>query len=249
MGRAIQVKDLGKRFRYYHANRPTTLQEAVVNGLRRLKHTEYFWALRNISFSVPQGRMLGVIGPNGAGKSTLMRLVGGVGRPDEGTIKVKGRIGGLLELGAGFHPDLTGRENVFINGIIFGLIRSEVEQRFDEIVAFAELEAAIDNPLRTYSTGMRMRLGFAIAAHTSPEILLIDEVLAVGDASFRSKCLERINQFKQEGCTIMFVSHNADQVREHCDEVVWLHKGQMVAYGDPAEIVDNYLSKMNAVKA
>lgn len=243
---AINVQGLSKWFRRYHADRPATLKEAIVRGLRGMKPAEQFWALRDVSFSVAPGRMVGVIGPNGAGKSTLLRLLGHVGRPDQGKVEVHGRIGALLDLGAGFHPDLTGRENVFISGVISGLNRREVEHHFDSIVAFAELEAFIDNPLRTYSTGMQMRLAFAIAAHIQPEILLIDEVLAVGDISFQRKCLERITQFKEEGCTIILVSHDASSIRQLCDEVLWLREGQLVAYGPAEVVVDQYVAEMTA---
>jgi lipopolysaccharide transport system ATP-binding protein len=190
--------------------------------------------------------MVGVIGSNGAGKSTLLRLVGSVGQPDEGKVTVNGRIGALLDLGAGFHPDLTGRENVFISGVIAGLTRRQVAERFDSIVEFAELEEFIDNPLRTYSTGMKMRLAFAVAVHIDPDILLVDEVLAVGDMAFQQKCLDRIAQFKEAGCTILLVSHDVGMVRQLCDEVLWLRKGQVVAYG-PAEIVtDQYTNEMSS---
>lgn len=246
MSDAIIVQGLGKQFRSYHANRPTTLKEAVLVGLRRLKPVEHFWALRHVSFSVAPGRMVGVIGPNGAGKSTLLRLIGGVGQPDEGSVAVHGRIRALLDLGAGFHPDLTGRENVFINGVISGLTRQEVARRFDAIVDFAELEAFIDSPLRTYSTGMQMRLGFAIAVHTDPEILLIDEVLAVGDLAFQRKCLERIAQFKVQGCTVLLVSHDVSAVRRLCDDVLWLRRGEVAAFGPTHIVVGQYEAEMSA---
>jgi lipopolysaccharide transport system ATP-binding protein len=238
MGDAIIVRNLGKRLRRYHPNRPTTLQEALLGGLRRMWPAARFWALREVSFSVALGRGVGLIGPNGAGKSTLLRLIGGVGRPDEGSVEVHGRIGALLELGAGLHPDLTGRENVYINGVLAGLSRREVAQQFDSIVAFAELEEFIDSPLHTYSTGMQMRLSFAVAAHTKPDILLIDEVLAVGDLSFQRRCLQRIEQFKAEGCAIILVSHDAAMVQQFCDEALWLRAGRLVAHG-PAEVVVN----------
>jgi len=240
MNQAILVQDLGKRFKRYHKDRPFTLQEAVVTGFGRLQPVDWFWALREISFSVPRGEVMGVIGANGAGKSTLLGLIGGIGRPEEGRLEVNGRIGGLLELGAGFHPDLTGRENVIVNGIICGLTRREIDQRFAEIVAFAELEAAINDPLRTYSTGMRMRLGFSIAAHTEPDILLVDEVLAVGDIAFQQKCLDRIRQFQKRGCTIVIVSHNTSQVREFCDRVIWLQAGRIQACDGPGLVVSEY---------
>lgn len=246
MSDAIVVQNLGKRFRRYHADRPTTLKEALLRGLRRIKLAESFWALRDVSFSVAPGRMVGVIGSNGAGKSTLLRLIGSVGRPDEGRVTVHGRIGALLDLGAGFHPDLTGRENVFINGVISGLTRHEVAQRFDSIVDFAELEAFIDNPLRTYSTGMQMRLGFAVAAYMEPEILLIDEVLAVGDLAFQRKCLDRIARFKAEGCTIILVSHDTASIRQLCDEALWLRQGELVAYGPSDIVAGQYVTEMTA---
>ena len=242
---AIVVQGLGKRFRRYHADRPTTLKEAILRGLRLTKPDE-FWALRGISFGVAPARMVGVIGLNGAGKSTLLRLIGGVGRPDEGRAIARGRIGALLDLGTGFHPDLTGRENVFVNGVIAGLTRAEVTQRFDSIVDFAELEPFIDNPLRTYSTGMYMRLGFAIAAHIEPDILLIDEVLAVGDLAFQRKCLDRIARFKADGCTIVLVSHDADLVKRMCDEALWLHRGRLVAHGPADVVTGQYLAEIAA---
>src|SRR3989442_354621 len=242
----VVVQGLGKQFRRYHRDRPVTLKEAVVRGLRQMKPVEQFWALREVSCSVAAGRTIGVIGNNGAGKSTLLRLIGGVGRPDEGSVQVHGRIGALLDLGVGFHPDLTGRENVFVSGVIAGLTRHEVAQRFDSIVAFAELQQSIDSPLRTYSSGMQMRLAFAVAIHTEPEILLIDEVLAVGDLAFQRKCLQRIAQFKAEGCTILLVSHDATLIQQLCDEVLWLRGGRLVAHGDPEVVVGQYVAEMTA---
>jgi len=243
---AIVVENLGKRFRRYHADRPTTLKEAVLRGLRRMTPVEYFWALHEVSFRIAPGRMVGVVGPNGAGKSTLLRLLGGVGRPDEGQVTVPGRIGALLDLGVGFHPDLTGRENVFINGVIAGLTRREVTRRFDSIVDFAELEDFIDQPMRTYSTGMQMRLGFSVAVHTDPDILLIDEILAVGDLAFQHKCLERIEQFRAEGCTIVLVSHDASAIKRLCDEALWLRHGRLVAYGPADVVARQYAEEMSA---
>jgi lipopolysaccharide transport system ATP-binding protein len=240
---AIIVRGLGKQFRRFQADRPRTLKEAFIRRFRGVRPVERFWALREINFSVSSGRMLGVIGANGAGKSTLLRLIGGVGRPDQGSVQVRGRIGALLDLGVGFHPELSGRENVFISGVIAGLTRREVAQRFASIVDFAELQRFIESPLRAYSTGMQMRLAFAVAVHTAPEILLIDEVLAVGDASFQSKCLERIAQFKAEGCAIILVSHDTTLIQQLCDEVIWLRAGRMVAHGSPAMVVGQYLDE------
>jgi lipopolysaccharide transport system ATP-binding protein len=245
---AIVVDGLSKRFRRYHPERPVTFQEALRSGLRRLGPTDYFWVLRDLAFHVKTGTMVGLIGPNGAGKSTLLRLIGGVGTPDKGQVRVQGRVGALLDLGAGFHPDLTGRENIFISGVISGLTRQEIRTRFDAMVAFAELEAFIDSPLRTYSSGMQMRLAFAVAAHIEPEVLLIDEVLAVGDLGFQTKCLNRIAEFKRQGCTIVLVSHELTFVRDLCDEVLWLRGGELVAQGDAATVTDAYVAEMMAIR-
>jgi lipopolysaccharide transport system ATP-binding protein len=240
----IRVRDLGKKYRRYSDERPYTLQEAVAKGLRGLRPVEYHWALRGLTFDVKRGSMIGIIGHNGAGKSTLLRLLGGVGRPDEGSLTVDGVVGGLLDIGAGFHPDLTGKENVYINGIISGLLRSEVDARFNDIIAFAELEEVINDPLRTYSTGMLMRLGFAVAAHTDPDILLIDEVLAVGDVAFQQKCIEYIRQLQRVGKTIVYVSHDSNQIREMCDDAILLRKGVMVQRGKPAGVLSAYMREM-----
>ena len=238
----IVVRGLGKVFRRYPRGRAWTLQEAALAAFRR-RRVDRFWALRDVTFHVAPGRMVGFVGMNGAGKSTLLRLIGGVGRPDEGTVEAGGRVGALLELGAGFHPDLTGREGVFVNGVIGGLTRGEVAARFDAIVAFAELEAFIDSPIRTYSSGMQMRLGFSVAVHSDPDLLLVDEVLAVGDASFQEKCRERISRFRAEGCTIVLVSHDIALIRELCDEALWLRDGRVAASGPPAVVVERYLEE------
>lgn len=244
MSNPITVHNLGKKFQRHHPNRPVTFHEVMLKGLQRLNKTDTFWALQNISFSVQPGRMVGLLGKNGSGKSTLLRLIGGIGRADKGKIVTSGRIRGLLDVGVGLHPDLTGRENIFIGGVVSGLTRREVRRRLDSIISFAELEPFIDNPLRAYSTGMRMRLGFSIAVHTSPEILLIDEVLAVGDVAFQKKCINQINQFKEAGCTIVFVSHDEVQVKRLCDDVIYLSQGKLVAYGEPEVVINQYLSDM-----
>jgi lipopolysaccharide transport system ATP-binding protein len=243
----VEAHNLGKKYRRYSSDRPYTLQEAVVKGLRGIRPVDYQWALRRVNFDIEKGMMLGVVGNNGAGKSTLLRLLGQIGRLDEGSLIVRGSVGGLLEIGAGFHSDLTGKENVYINAIISGLLKSEVDELFDEIIAFAELKDVIGEPLRTYSTGMKMRLGFAIAAHTDPDILLIDEVLAVGDASFRQKCVERIHQFKKHGKTIVYVSHDIQQVQKICDEVILLKQGEIVQHGEPEQVVSSYLHEVQNV--
>lgn len=245
MGNVIRVHQVGKKFKLYPKGRPTTIQETIARRLsdfRPIKKAK--WALRDISFSVEQGRMIGIIGSNGSGKSTLLRLLGKVLQPDEGRLETRGRVGGLLELGAGFHHDLTGRENIHVNGIVSGLTKAEITRRFNHIVAFSELEDEIDYPLRTYSTGMKMRLGFAVAAYSSVEILLIDEVLSVGDVAFQKKCLNRIHDFRKEGRTIIFVTHDLEQVRQFCDEAMWINRGSLMERGDPNEVVDNYLDAM-----
>jgi lipopolysaccharide transport system ATP-binding protein len=241
-GAAILVRGVGKRLRRYREPGPQTFQEALVRGLfqRGWRGDDSFWALRDVSFTLEQGQSLGVIGRNGAGKSTLLRLLGGIGRPDEGEVTVRGRIGALLDLGAGFHPDLSGRENLYINGTVSGLTRREIAARFDAIVAFAELEAFIDSPLRTYSSGMQMRLAFAVAVHTDPEILMIDEVLAVGDIAFQQKCFRRIEEFKKVGCTIVLVSHEAELVEQFCDTCLWLRSGVVESLGPSREVVERY---------
>ncbi|MBD2166555.1 ABC transporter ATP-binding protein [Calothrix sp. FACHB-156] len=242
---AIIVQGLGKRYSRYHAEKPMTIMEAALKGFRQMKAVEKFWALRDISFNVAPGEMLGIIGKNGAGKSTLLQLLGGVGSPDAGKVKVKGRIGALLDLGAGFSPDLTGRENVFVSGVVGGLTRKEVSRRFDTIVEFAELTDFIDNPVRTYSTGMQMRLAFSIAIHTYPEVLLVDEFLSVGDISFQAKCLERITYLKEQGCAIVYISHDTQQIAEICDRALWLQGGRIVAYGEPEFVAEQYTAEMH----
>ena len=242
---AIVVRQLSKTFRQYHPHRPWTFQEVLARGLRRMAPVERFWGLRDVSFRVPAGRMVGIIGANGSGKSTLLRLVGGVGRPDSGTVAVQGRIGALLDLGSDFHPDLTGRENTFVAGVLSGLTRRQVRERFDSIVAFAEVENFIDNPIRTYSTGMQMRLAFSTAVHTDPDVLLIDEILSVGDIAFQRKCLDRIAEFKASGCAILLVSHEGSVIQEMCDEAIWLNFGHLMAQGPPADVVGRYVAYMN----
>ncbi len=243
---AVVVQGVGKRFRRYHLEKPGTIHEALMRGFSRLGPSAIFWGLRDVSFRVVPGSMIGVVGRNGAGKSTLLRLIGGVGRPDEGAITVRGRVRGLLNLGAGFHPELTGRENLFINGVIGGLTRREVAARFDEIVAFSELEKYIDSPLRAYSMGMQMRLAFSVAIHARLDVLLIDELLAVGDLAFQQKCLDRIGELRSAGCAIIFVSHDAGVVKSLCDEALWLNAGQLAASGPSASVVDRYLAEANS---
>ncbi|MBW4654628.1 MAG: ABC transporter ATP-binding protein [Kaiparowitsia implicata GSE-PSE-MK54-09C] len=243
---AIIVQNLGKRFNRYHTHKPVTFMEAMISGLRNVRPVDNFWALRHVSFSVAPGEMLGIVGHNGAGKSTLLQLVGGVGSPNEGKVRVHGRLGALLDLGAGFHGDLTGRENALVTTIVAGLTERAAKRRLDQIVAFAELEDFIDNPVRTYSTGMQMRLAFAVAVHTEPDVLLVDEFLSVGDIAFQAKCLDRIAQLKSQGCAIVLISHDAGQVQRLCDRALWLKQGKVNAYGEPDVIAGQYVSEMRS---
>jgi lipopolysaccharide transport system ATP-binding protein len=245
MAGTIVVEGVSKRFRHWERNRTMTLQELVLRGFR-WRRRDYFWALADVSFKVGPGRMVGIMGFNGAGKSTLLRLVAGVGRPTTGRVQIHGRLGAILELGVGFNPELTGRENIFISGVCSGLTRQEVRERFDSIVAFSELEEFLDYPLRTYSTGMHVRLAFAVASHIEPEVLLIDEVLAVGDMAFQRKCMDRLISFKQGGCTGLLVSHGPQAVLGLCDDAIWLDHGRVVAYGPAPEVVAQYVEATGA---
>jgi len=210
--------------------------------VRDLHPDETFSAVQDVSVTVPAGRTLGVIGRNGSGKSTLLKLVAGITKPTRGSVTVNGRISALIELGAGFHPEISGRENVFINGIMLGLTKREITRRFDEIVEFAELEEFIDAPVKTYSSGMYMRLGFAVAIHVDPDVLLVDEVLAVGDEGFTHKCLDKFAEFKRRGKTILLVTHSLGLVERFCDEALWMNAGRKRATGDPKRVVGAYIT-------
>lgn len=234
MGSTIEVGQVSKRFRLYK-EKPESLKERVIK-LGRLPFEE-FWALRDVSLHVDQGETVGLLGHNGSGKSTLLKCIAGILRPTSGRISKVGRTAALLELGSGFHPDLTGRENVFLNSSIIGLTRRDTERIFDEIVEFAELEQFIDLPVKHYSSGMYARLAFAVAVNVQPEVLLIDEVLAVGDEAFQRKCLDRIKHFQREGRTILLVTHAADLVRQICDRAAVLDHGRLVSVGGPGEAV------------
>ncbi len=242
MGSVIRFENVSKKFNLHH-ERARSFQELALSLFRRDNGSrEEFWALRDVGFAVEQGETVGLIGPNGAGKSTALKLISRIIEPTSGRIEVNGRVGALLELGAGFHPDLSGRENVYLNGSILGLSRAQIRSRMDDIVAFAELERFIDVPVKHYSSGMYVRLGFSVAVHTDPEILLVDEVLAVGDASFQRKCLERIDEMRSEGVTILFVSHSSEKVRAICSRALWLDDGQLVADGSAEAVVARYLT-------
>jgi ABC-2 type transport system ATP-binding protein len=217
---------------------------------RQVAPREEFWALRDITFSLKRGEVLGLVGPNGAGKSTLLKILSRVTVPTSGSFVVHGRLGALIEIGAGFHPELTGRENIALNGVILGMSRREIQSKFDRIVAFAELERFIDTPIKYYSSGMQMRLGFAVAAHTDPDVLLIDEILAVGDASFQAKCANKIAELKEQDKTIILCSHNLTNITDHAKSVLWVEGGRVRMLGETDAVLDAYLehvtSAMNA---
>jgi len=241
---AIELSNVSKIYRKYSGRQFATLKSALLQRsiLTELSPTETFPALREVSFTIARGRTCGVIGRNGSGKSTALKLVAGITKPTSGTVTVNGRISALIELGAGFHPEISGRENVFINGIMLGLSRREIERRFDEIVEFAELREFIEAPVKTYSSGMYMRLGFAVAIHVDPDVLLVDEVLAVGDEGFTHKCLDKFAEFRRIGKTILLVTHSLGLVERFCDEAIWLDAGRMRSQGDPKRVVDAYLA-------
>jgi ABC-2 type transport system ATP-binding protein len=230
---ALEVADVSKKFRLYR-ERPTSLKARILHSRMR---AEDFWALHDVSFLVPEGSSLGLIGHNGSGKTTLLKIVAGILRPTSGFVRQRGRLAALLELGAGFHPELTGRENVYLNASFLGLSRRETDAAYAAIVAFAELQDFMDNQVKFYSSGMLVRLGFAVAVHVDPEVLLIDEVLAVGDEAFQAKCLDRIGQFQRDGRTIVLVTHALDTVTQICDRAVMLHHGEVHAAGAPADVV------------
>ncbi len=234
---AIVVESVSKNFRLYH-ERNRYIKAAILRG-RRARYEE-FWALEDVSFEVEHGSTLGLIGSNGSGKSTMLKCLTGIYRPDKGRVTVNGNVAALLELGAGFHPELTGRENIYLNAAILGLSKKDAERQFDSIVEFAGLERFINTPVKNYSSGMTIRLGFSIAAHVEPEILLIDEVLTVGDQSFQRKSSEKIEQFRREGRTIVVVSHSLGSVQQLCKEVIWLEKGRMMMRGPAAEVIAAY---------
>ena len=241
---AIELVNVTKIYRRYSGKQFATLKSALLQRsiLRELRPSEVFPALNEVSFNVPKGSTYGVIGRYGSGKSTALKLVAGITKPTSGTVRVHGRVSALIELGAGFHPEISGRENVYINGIMLGLSRREVQARFDEIVDFAELREFIDAPVKTYSSGMYMRLGFAVAIHVDPDVLLVDEVLAVGDEGFTHKCLDKFGEFRRRGKTVLLVTHSLGLVERFCDEALWLDAGRAREHGDPRRIIDAYLT-------
>jgi lipopolysaccharide transport system ATP-binding protein len=253
---AIRVEDLGKQYRIgQFTGGYQTLRDSLVrlagSPFRKLRETDasskreggaYIWALRHLNFEVQRGQVLGIIGRNGAGKSTLLKLLSRVTEPTEGVGEIYGRVGSLLEVGTGFHPELTGRENIYLNGAILGMRRAEIEAKFDEIVTFAEVEKFIDTPVKRYSSGMYLRLAFAVAAHLEPEILVVDEVLAVGDAEFQRKCLGKMSDVAQEGRTVLFVSHNMSAILRLTEETIILDQGALVLRAPTPEAVDEYMT-------
>ncbi len=242
---AIEAVDVTKVYRRYARKRQfATLKSALLSGslIRDLKPNETFNALQGVSFSVPKGSTYAIVGRNGSGKSTMLKCVAGIAKPTTGRVTVAGRVSALIELGAGFHPEISGRENVFINGIMLGLSKRDITRRFDEIVEFAELEDFIDAPVKTYSSGMYMRLGFAVAIHVDPDVLLVDEVLAVGDEGFTHKCLDKFSDLRRRGKTILLVTHALGLVERLCDEALWIDQGKGRASGDPRRVIGAYIT-------
>jgi len=242
---AIKCEQLSKRYAIGQRERYRALRdvitEKVSNPFRRKSSAPWIWALKEVSFDVPEGKPVGIIGRNGAGKSTLLKILSRITKPTHGQVRICGRVGSLLEVGTGFHPELTGRENIFLNGAIIGMRKSEIVRKFDEIVAFAEVEKFLDTPVKRYSSGMYVRLAFAVAAHLETEILVIDEVLAVGDVAFQRKCLGKMGDLSQSGRTVLFVSHNMQAIRSLCRHAMWLEQGQLKAFGPSENVIEKYL--------
>jgi ABC-type polysaccharide/polyol phosphate transport system ATPase subunit len=243
----ITIDHVKKKYRLYH-ERQDSLKDMILSFGRRATY-EDLWALNDVSYEFKRGHTYGLIGENGCGKSTLLKAIANILRPESGTVTVDGRISALLELGAGFHPDLSGRENIFLNGAILRLSKAEIQDKYDDIVAFSELEEFIDMPVKSYSSGMYMRLAFAIAVNVDPDILLIDEVLAVGDISFQRRCFRRIKEYQEAGKTIIFVSHDVNSVKDLCDEAILLDHGKIVASGPPMNIVSAYFEMLSVKEA
>src|SRR5580698_6992353 len=242
---AVDVRDVSKRFRLAHGQYKT-VKERLIHGGKR-KSTEDFWALDDVSLTVREGETVGILGRNGSGKSTLLKCICGVLQPTKGEVAVRGKLAGLLELGAGFQPDLTGRENIYLNGSLLGMSKSEIARVFDDVVAFAELDQFIDNQVKFYSSGMYIRLGFAVAVNVEPDVLLVDEVLSVGDAAFQRKCLDHVKKIQREGRTIVVVSHSPDTIRQNCDRAVVMNHGKVITIDEPGEAIRVYLADLLGV--
>jgi len=247
----LQVSNVGKHYRLRASPIAPTLREVLMSPLRRpqpngqSKPVSDLWALQSVTFSARPGEVIGILGRNGAGKSTLLKILSRVIKPSNGEVNLFGRVGGLLSLGTGFHPDLTGKENVYLNGAILGMRRAEIQRKFDEIVAFAEIERFLETPVKYYSSGMYLRLAFSVAAHFEPEILLLDEVLAVGDASFQKKCIERMKQVSGEGRTVLYVSHDVMSVQHLCGRALLIESGRLMEDGPPDKVSASYLKILN----
>lgn len=241
-GVAVRVDHVSKSFRMYH-ERNQTLKAAIMRG--RTSVHEDFWALQDVTFDVPEGSTFGLIGSNGSGKSTLLKCLAKIYYPNKGEITHFGKLAAMLEVGSGFHHELSGRENIFLNGSILGMSRKEIERKFDEIVAFSGVEQFIDQPVKNYSSGMYVRLGFSVAINVDPDILVVDEVLAVGDAEFQKKCFDKFADFKRAGKTVILVSHSMDSVRSMCDHAAWLNKGELMAVGGATETIAAYEASLN----
>lgn len=256
---AVRVTNLSKRYYIGQRQKYYTLRDSLVESLnsivrgsifrKRLESAEALWALRNVSLEIEHGAVIGIVGRNGAGKSTFLKILSRITEPTEGSIELHGRVGSLLEVGTGFNQELTGRENIFLNGAILGMKRTEIERKFDEIVEFAEVEKFIDTPVKRYSSGMYMRLAFSVAAHLEPEILLVDEVLAVGDISFQQRCLGKMGEVAGAGRTVLFVSHNLNAIWSLCPKTVWLDRGIVKAYGDTSQVMSDYRTSMRIANA
>jgi ABC-2 type transport system ATP-binding protein/lipopolysaccharide transport system ATP-binding protein len=245
---AIEIRDVTKRFRRY-LDRKTNVKEIFSARRARTKRHEDFWALKGVSLDIPRGKTFGLIGHNGSGKSTLLKLVAGIHRPTDGSIEAHGRISAMLELGAGFHPEMSGRDNIYLNGSILGMTRKQIDAAMDKIIEFSGLEEFIDTPVKVYSSGMYVRLGFAIAVNLDPEILIVDEVIAVGDEEFQRRCFDHLYELRRRGVTIVLVTHSLGLVADLCDEVAWLDRGTLRAVGAANEVVDQYLSAVNQREA
>lgn len=239
---AVSVSGVGKRFRLYH-ERNQSLKSAIMR--RRISVHEDFWALRDVSFEVPTGSTFGLIGSNGSGKSTLLKCLAKIYQPETGTITSRGKVAALLEVGSGFHQELSGRENVYLNGSILGMSRKEIDRKFDEILDFSGVEQFIDQPVKNYSSGMYVRLGFSVAINVDPDILIVDEVLAVGDAEFQEKCQGKFKDFRRQGKTVILVSHSMDTVESMCDHAAWLNKGVLVKDGPATETIQAYKDSLH----
>lgn len=236
---AIEIKNVSKKFRLYR-ERNQNIKTAIMRG--RISAYDDFWALKDVSFDIQHGETFGLVGDNGSGKSTLLKCLAKILYPDKGSIVARGRLAALLEVGSGFHPELSGRENIFLNGSILGMSRKEVESKFDQIVEFSGVGEFIDQPVKNYSSGMYVRLGFSVAIHVDPDILLVDEVLAVGDESFQQKCFDKFQEFRQAGKTVVIVSHSLGTMVDMCDRIAWLEHGELMGVGKPGDVISKYRS-------